>query len=455
MVASKVHDPTASGAGGLELGSPSGALARASAIAASLPTSTPARQAKMRLDALTDDVRELREEMESLRIQARAGEERARDDKDEMMGLMNKLDEKIVVQGDAMTKLKQTIEAGIADSHARFDFLLGRVEELFRHMAKEEKKSASMRKMQEGGSQGEGNDDDGLTSVELSPVAASRLGLVFFTGKEIEARVCDMSRQDVDEKVPELREDLEQRHSRIQELLNCEESVYRARIVESGEEGELDREADAFIRRAARACISVQGDNARIFRDDERELRREDATESRLGRMLLERMEAFGTLTSLDDIRAHKKYMSEEVYLSVGMSKVRAKAAAGQLRADFNLLPAKERGAIDLSRMLISKIPKELTGDATRTFAERLEDEMSEVEAQGGKTRTYRQLTDVIAIRLSRDTNNGPAASETESSESGDDEEQGEARPQVAAAATFMDSSFEERPLVYVVMARQ
>jgi hypothetical protein len=140
MVASKVHDTTASGAGGLELGSPSGALARASAIAASLPTSTPARQAKMRLDALTDDVRELREEMESLRIQARAGEERARDDKDEMMGLMNKLDEKIVVQGDAMTKLKQTIEAGIADSHARFDFLLGRVEELFRHMAKEEKK---------------------------------------------------------------------------------------------------------------------------------------------------------------------------------------------------------------------------------------------------------------------------------------------------------------------------
>jgi hypothetical protein len=410
MVANKQYDPTNSGAGALEQTTPPGSHAAGGVNMASGPPSStsPARASKMRLDELQDEMRAVRTRLMEIEgaqfaasLQAVTKEhvselsERVQKIEDSVPRLVKEFHDTMGHVDESMRKLA----ADLSQKHEES------VEQL-RHEMTEKlgKKVVPLRTIPAGVFDGvdedEGLGEDNESVTPSNAPASNRLNLIFFTTKEIEARSCDMSREKIDSKIPELKEDLEQKHTRVLELLNCPEKEYRERIVAKDAEGDLDREADAFVRRACRACISADGDHAMVFREEEKELRKMDVAESRLGRMLLERMQDFGTLTASDDIRKHKKYLEEAVYLKVGLSKIQAKAAMMRLRSDYNLLPSRERAAVDISRKLLAKVPPELTHDASRNFAEKLEDEMDEAEADEKTPRSFTNLMNVIATRL-------------------------------------------------------
>jgi hypothetical protein len=233
--------------------------------------------------------------------------------------------------------------------------------------------------------------------------ANKSLGITFFTASEIDTLTCDMKRAEIIDKVQELREDLKTRHPVVEEILEMTDKDYEAAIELESEEGAEFRAADAFIRRACRAIIKGKTDEIKIWKSKERALREEVPAKARLGRRMLERMESFGSLTAPDDVRDHKKHLTDNMdYLTVGMTKVQAKAGAERVREEWAMLPEKDRAAIDLRRLLCSKVPREIEGDASRTFGERLEDEIDEAERRGRTVDTFDQLADVIAGRIAK-----------------------------------------------------
>ena len=138
--------------------------------------------------------------------------------------------------------------------------------------------------------------------------ANKSLGIVFFTASEIDTLTCDMRRGEIIDKVQELREDLKTRHPAIEEILEMTDKEYDAAIEFEDEEGAEYRAADAFIRRACRAVMKGKTDEMKIWKSKERALREAEPAKARLGRRMLERMEAFGALTAPDDVRAHKPH---------------------------------------------------------------------------------------------------------------------------------------------------
>ena len=253
------------------------------------------------------------------------------------------------------------------------------------------------------GGGGWADDDDAASeaSASTSVAGGAKLNCVFFTSSEMDAMKCDMTRRAVVDRVPEIRDGLEQRHHLIEELLSMDHDVWRDEV---DRRADL-READRFVRRACKAAIGSGTDEATIFRADERALRHDDATESKRGRALLERMESFGVLVEAGDIRKHKADLLSNQYLAGGDSVMKLRAQCTKLREDWSMLPVKERSAIDLPRLLISKIPTSLMEDATRTFAERLEDEMVEHEQSGkkGDKWSFNALSKIIATRVAKE----------------------------------------------------
>jgi hypothetical protein len=250
---------------------------------------------------------------------------------------------------------------------------------------------------------------DKMSTHSTSPDATASLGIAFFTNSEIDTFVCDMTRAEVIDKMPELREDLMARHPAIGELLEMADDEYENALDMVGEEGAEFRAADVFIRRACRAVVKGKTNEIKVWKSQERALRISEPTKARQGRRMLERMEAFGALVSPDDVREHKKHLTTNMdYLTVGMKKMQARAGAERLREDWALLPSKDRAAIDLLRLLCSKVPAEMEEDKSRTLGERLEDEIDEAERRGRKVDSYEQLSEVIAGRIAKTTR--PAA---------------------------------------------
>jgi hypothetical protein len=186
------------------------------------------------------------------------------------------------------------------------------------------------------------DDAESVTSVATSAAGGGyKLSAAFFTTSEMEAMRCDMTRGDIVDRAPEIRDGLEHRHVLIEELLALPGDKWRAAV---GSRPDL-READRFVRRTCKAAIGSGTDEAKIFKADERDLRRTDPAEAKLGRALLERIEAFGALREPAEIRKHKTQLKERQYLSCGETEVKLRANCTLLREHWSMLPEVERGA--------------------------------------------------------------------------------------------------------------
>ena len=241
---------------------------------------------------------------------------------------------------------------------------------------------------------------DGEESVTTSAASDAFVlkGCSWFSFTEMEAFSCDMTRSCIIDKVAAMREELADRSVLIEEILDMPDATWRDAV-------KVRRDlhaADRFVRRACRAMVKGDGKEAKVFRAQERELRKEDREEARYGRALLERMEAFGALDTPRKVRAHVDRLEQHAYLSVSMSEMEARAGLLQLVEEWRLLPKKERDAMDVQQLTLKKVPTEIKETADRSYADRLRDEIAEHETLhgGGAKYTLKQLTDVIAVRV-------------------------------------------------------
>ena len=256
------------------------------------------------------------------------------------------------------------------------------------------------------------DDDDGSDSGESSVSAISRassssrgraLKIPFPNGAEIDVLACDMKRDNILEKLPELREDLEVRHEVILEILEMNEKDFEVALATRDDA----RQADAYIRRYARAVVKGKTNEMKVWKAQEKALRRDPAKKARArcGRYLLERMEAFGELDQ-DDVREHLEMMNKKEYLRVGMSRMEAMAAMETFRTDWSILPRNRRDALELTRELVRKVPEEIGGDTHRTFAEMLIDDMDTAESMKQPPIVFEKLTVLIAKRVAKTKKN-------------------------------------------------
>ena len=244
------------------------------------------------------------------------------------------------------------------------------------------------------------NSDDSLVSVVN---AYKPIRIDFPKESEIMRFKTDMTRESLHAKMPEIKADLCDRHEKLEELLALPAHEWR---------GQLDKdpqllEADRFIRRLLRAIPSGDGDELRVWKSDERDLRANDYEESKYGRALFERMEDRATFTRQADIRKMRTRIekNEPPYVTVNMTEVQVTAAHRQMRDDVHSLPRAERGHLDLIRLLIQMTPTELREDASRSFADRLDDEIREHERGKHASTwvpkyTFQTLSEVIAGRI-------------------------------------------------------
>ena len=241
-------------------------------------------------------------------------------------------------------------------------------------------------------------DDEESVTTSATSEAFTLKGCYWFSATEMEAFACDMTRSKIVDKVAAMREELADRCVLIEELLDMPDAKWRDAVKTRSDLHAADR----FVRRACRAMVKGDGKEAKVFRAEERELRKEDRAEARYGRALLERMEAFGALDTPRKVRAHVDRLEQHAYLSVNMSEMEARAGLLQLVEEWRLLPKKERDAIDIQQLTLKKVPTEIKETADRSYADRLRDEIAEHETLHGGEAKYslKQLTDVVAVRV-------------------------------------------------------
>ena len=103
------------------------------------------------------------------------------------------------------------------------------------------------------------DDDDDASSVaseaSSTGTGATTLKIYKFTSSENAALACDMSRASINEKVPELREALAEKHTAIAELLDMSEEMYVAK-----KDMAIYKAANSFIKAACRAATVGTGD---------------------------------------------------------------------------------------------------------------------------------------------------------------------------------------------------
>ena len=234
------------------------------------------------------------------------------------------------------------------------------------------------------------------------------LKIDFFNSKELESRMCDMTPTDIEEKIPDLRDDLEARSIVIAEVLEMDHSTYVRALAQRPEV----YAADQFIRRACKSVVKSTTSEAKVFKARERTLRTTDIKAYRSGVGMLKRMLDFGSVTEGDDVRKLQRSLKKDVYFRVGMTKMEVREKGEKLREDHRRLPEKKREAIELNELLIEKVPSEISEDRDRSFKERLEDDEDEKERRGEERSTFEDLLEAIALRISK-TERVPNASVT------------------------------------------
>ena len=133
------------------------------------------------------------------------------------------------------------------------------------------------------------------------------------------------------------------------------------------EEGtELD-EADRWYGTQLRILVPRKGDTAICFREKERKLRIDDRCEYRSGRALSERIMNFRSLRTTTMAAAAADEIQARVIMQPGDGVMTIEAACMHLVNDREALPVDEKNAIDVYKLLLSKIPSSVNEDGNRT----------------------------------------------------------------------------------------
>jgi hypothetical protein len=145
-------------------------------------------------------------------------------------------------------------------------------------------------------SAGDAEYDDSRSEIAESEqgmqIAPRVLKIDFFNSKELESRMCDMTPTDIEEKIPDLRDDLEARSNVIAEVLEMDHATYVRALAQRPEV----YAADQFIRRACKSVVKSTTSEAKVFKARERTLRTKDIKAYRSGAGMLKRMLDFPTI---------------------------------------------------------------------------------------------------------------------------------------------------------------
>ena len=225
-------------------------------------------------------------------------------------------------------------------------------------------------------------DDDAssIASATSSRAAASAYGLKDLSGSEIEQYKCDMTAKQIDERLVDFEDDMRQRHPLLDELLECTSEEYEDLMIDP-ERDDL-RAVDTWLGRTCRQLVKQGGDDAAVFKCDERQVRESDREAYYSGKRTLARMVDHHSLTSTKKVLAHEQMLKDKVYLDASMNEMTAKRACAAICDDWRKLPLTKRSTDKhaLVRLLISKIPASIREGAEKSLRERLETELEEFE---------------------------------------------------------------------------
>ena len=245
-----------------------------------------------------------------------------------------------------------------------------------------------------------GDDSDLLSEAESNAtLLTSTLKVAPLTTTEAQKLVLDMSPNSIKTTLPEFEEVMRNRGEIFDRLLDMTREAWAKACVTDP----VCKEADRIFARYLMQVIGSTGTYVKVWKMNEKELLLKDRKAARSGKELIERVRASVALTARREITAHITHIKDTVYIRAGMTEMQVKAGAAQLYDDWERLPAKEQETRKLQDLLLKKIPSEVKEDATRTYAERLQDELQEYEVKhgDGKMRySWKELVDLIAARI-------------------------------------------------------
>ena len=163
------------------------------------------------------------------------------------------------------------------------------------------------------------------------------------------------------------------------------------------------RELDNYMRNSLAQLVAKGSDEGKLFASEERKIPRHAWT--RTGAALAGRIASFGAAVTLTEAKARfeEGIKNAKGGIKGGASAIKIKLAIDRIRDLHASLPKRLKESIDVQQTIIDAIPDEVAEDSTRTYKERLQDEMDEhFEIHGEQKYTTVILRNVIAKRVSK-----------------------------------------------------
>ena len=226
-------------------------------------------------------------------------------------------------------------------------------------------------------------------------------GLKELNSAEIEKYSFEPNRTNILTAYPDALQHLGKKHPTLDEwinLLDKDETEAKLLIKARPDLGEADR----YMQTCISQLIAKKSEEGQLFADQERALYRNDKARASSGLALANRLKAYEAVKTLKDAKKTVKAALDKNKLAAGMTENKCKVKLNRLLDAHHELPPKYASAIDPMQLLLEAIPTGIMEDSSRSYAQRLSDEMDEhLSLYGTEKFTTTALRNAIALRMS------------------------------------------------------